>query len=135
MNHVGHQFQRALYQALNGSSDLTSFLGGGGVHDLVPKNAKAPYVAFTDQVLSDWSTGTEVGFEITQSLDIRTRTTRRADLFQLMDAINRAVLTADIQLDGYHLVHLQLDLQQVRVGQNRRVQDGLMRFRALIEAQ
>ncbi|WP_350333383.1 DUF3168 domain-containing protein [Coralliovum pocilloporae] len=134
MSHVGQAFQKALYQALAASSDLTGLLGDGGIHDFVPRNAKTPFVAFADLVVSDWSTGSEAGHELVQTFELKSRTSRRADLFALMDAVSTAVAATDLQLDGHTLVHIQLELQQVRVSRNRRVQDGLMRFRALVEA-
>ncbi len=55
--------QRSVYQALAGSSDLTTLLGGARIYDDAPQGAAFPFITLGQSVIRDWSTGTEDGAE------------------------------------------------------------------------
>jgi uncharacterized protein DUF3168 len=55
--------QRSVYQALAGSSDLTTLLGGARIYDHAPQGAAFPFITLGQSVVRDWSTGTEDGAE------------------------------------------------------------------------
>jgi hypothetical protein len=55
--------QRGVYQALAGSSDVATLLGGARIYDDAPHDAAFPFVTLGQSVIRDWSTGTEDGAE------------------------------------------------------------------------
>ena len=55
--------QSGVYQALAGSVDLTTLLGGIHVCDDAPQAAPYPFITLGQSVVRDWSTGTEDGAE------------------------------------------------------------------------
>ena len=62
--------QRGVYQALAGSVDLTTLLGGVRVYDDAPQAAPYPFITLGQSVVRDWSTGTEDGAEHNLTLHV-----------------------------------------------------------------
>jgi len=83
--------QRGVYQALAGSVDLTTLLGGIRVYGDAPQAAPYPFITLGQSVVRDWSTGTEDGAEHDLTLHVWSRSGGKKQVHQIIEAI-RTVL-------------------------------------------
>ena len=79
--------QRSVYQALAGSSDLTTLLGATRIYDDAPQAASYPFVTLGQSVIRDWSTGTEDGAEHNLTLHVWSRTGSKKQVHRIIEAI------------------------------------------------
>src|SRR3990172_9790006 len=83
--------QRAMYQALASSSDLTALLGGTRIYDDPPQAASYPFVTLGQSMIRDWSTGTEDGVEHILTLHVWSRAGGKKQVHEIIEAIKGAL--------------------------------------------
>ncbi|MEM7619809.1 MAG: DUF3168 domain-containing protein [Pseudomonadota bacterium] len=125
--------QSAIYTALVGSSALTTLLGGAHVYDDVPQDISPPYMTIGQNILRDWSTGTEVGEEHEITLNIWSKSSGRKQVQDIAETVRTLLHDKSLMLTDHNLVNLRqtfLDFRREPDGEHYR---AVMRFRAVTE--
>lgn len=126
--------QRAIHQTLTSDADLTSLLGGADVYDHVPRGTAFPYVTFAQTTETDWSTGSCAGNEHLLTLHIWSQARGRRELQRIIARIRTLLHDADLTLSGFRLINMRHDFSETRREPDGDTLRGLIRFRAVTEA-
>lgn len=126
--------QRAVHAALAADSALVAALGGEKIHDVTPAHLPFPYITFGRTSTYDWGAGTEEGSEHFFTLHVWSKQKSRKEALELMERVHAALHDSDLPLEGCRLVNLRLQSAEIRFDENLAVYDGMMRFRAAVEA-
>ena len=92
--------QRGVYQALAGSLDLTTLLGGVRVYDHAPQAAPYPFITLGQSVIRDWSTGTEDGAEHNLTLHVWSRSGGKKQVHEIIETIKDVLHDQPLTLSG-----------------------------------
>lgn len=95
-------FQKSLFTALSGDATLTTLLGGGMVHDSVPKEPVFPYVRIGEDDAVDRSTSCHVIDEITSTVHVFSREPGRVQAKAVARQVRR-VMDAGFAVAGFTL--------------------------------
>ena len=125
--------QRGVYQALAGSVDLTTLLGGIRVYDDAPQAAPYPFITLGQSVVRDWSTGTEDGAEHDLTLHVWSRSGGKKQVHQIIEAITAVLHDQPLTLADHHLVNLRHELSEARLDPDGDTFHGIVRYRAVTE--
>lgn len=125
--------QRSVYQALAGSTDLTTLLGGARIYDDAPQGATFPFVTLGQSVIRDWSTGTEDGAEHDLTLHVWSRSGGKKQVHQIIEAIRTVLHDQPLTLADHHLVNLRHELSEARFDPDGDNFHGIVRYRAVTE--
>jgi hypothetical protein len=125
--------QRGVYQALAGSSVLTTLLGGARIYDDAPQAAAFPFVTLGQSVLRDWSTGTEDGGEHELTLHVWSRAGGKHEVLAVVEAIKGALHDQALLLEDHHLVNLRHQFSEARLDPDGDTFHGIVRYRAVTE--
>ena len=125
--------QRGVYQALAGSVDLTTLLGGVRVYDDAPQAAPYPFITLGQSVVRDWSTGTEDGAEHDLTLHVWSRSGGKKQVHQIIEAIRAVLHDQPLTLADHHLVNLRHELSEARLDPDGDTFHGIVRYRAVTE--
>ena len=123
--------QRGVYQALAGSVDLTTLLGGIHVYDDAPQAAPYPFITLGQSVVRDWSTGTEDGAEHDLTLHVWSRSGGKKQVHQIIEAIRTVLHDQSLALSDHHLVNLRHELSEARLDPDGDTVHGIVRYRAV----
>jgi hypothetical protein len=125
--------QRAVYQALSGSSDLTALLGGARIYDDAPQAAAFPFITLGQSVIRDWSTGTEDGAEHSLTLHVWSRGGGKKQTLQIVEAIKDVLHDQPLMLADHHLINLRHEFSEARLDPDGDTFHGIVRYRAVTE--
>jgi len=129
--------QRGVYQALAGSSDLTTLLGGARIYDDAPQAAPYPFVTLGQSVIRDWSTGTEDGAEHSLTLHVWSRSGGKKQVHEIIEAIKAVLHDQPLMVADRHLINLRLNLRhelsEARLDPDGDTFHGIVRYRAVTE--
>ena len=125
--------QRGVYQALAGSLDLTTLLGGVRVYDDAPQSAPYPFITLGQSVVRDWSTGTEDGAEHDLTLHVWSRSGGKKQVQEILEAIKSVLHDRPLALPDHHLVNLRYELSEARLDPDGDTFHGIVRYRAVTE--
>ena len=125
--------QRGVYQALAGSLDLTTLLGGVRVYDDAPQAAPYPFITLGQSVIRDWSTGTEDGAEHTLTLHVWSRSGGKKQALEIIEAIRAVLHDQPLVLADHHLVNLRHEFSEARLDPDGDTFHGIVRYRAVTE--
>lgn len=125
--------QRGVYQALVGSSVLTTLLGGPRIYDDAPQAAAFPFVTLGQSVIRDWSTGTEDGGEHELTLHVWSRTGGKREVLAIVEAIKAALHDQPLLLEDHYLVNLRHQFSEARLDPDGDTFHGIVRYRAVTE--
>jgi len=125
--------QRGVYQALAGSLDLTTLLGGVRVYDDAPQAAPDPFITLGQSVIRDWSTGTEDGAEHNLTLHVWSRSGGKKQALEIIDAIRAVLHDRPLALADHHLVNLRHEFSEARLDPDGDTFHGIVRYRAVTE--
>jgi len=125
--------QRSIYQALIGSSELTTLLGGDRVYSNPPAAAPFPYITLGQTVSLDWSTGTEDGTEHSLTLHVWSRADSAAEVHEIMQAVRTLLHNQPLMLDDHDLVNLRHEFAEARIDPDGETMHGIVRYRAVTE--
>lgn len=128
------ELQKAIFTALGNDTALVAALGGPKIYDDAPPHVAFPYITFGLTSVYDWSTSTESGTEQLFTLHVWSKAHGKAEALAIMEAARAVLDDASLTLDGHHLVSLRFDFAEVRFDDDLIVYHGLLRFRALTEA-
>ncbi|MGH6737323.1 MAG: DUF3168 domain-containing protein [Methyloceanibacter sp.] len=125
--------QRSIYQALAGSSELTSLLGGARIYSDPPHGAPFPYIALGQTVNLDWSTGTEDGAEHSVTLHVWSRADSRQEVHEIIQVIRTVLHNQPLMLEDHYLVNLRHEFTEARIDPDGETLHGIVRYRAVTE--
>jgi uncharacterized protein DUF3168 len=125
--------QRGVYQALAGSSDLTTLLGGPRIYDDAPQAAPYPFVTLGQSMIRDWSTGTEDGAEHSLTLHVWSRSGGKKQVHEIIEAIKEVLHDQPLTLADHHLINLRHELSEARLDPDGDTFHGIVRYRAVTE--
>lgn len=124
--------RQGMRQRLLSDATLSAFLGGR-VHDVAPRGAAAPWIAFGETKLRDWSTSSGRGADILLDIDVVSDQPGAREALQLAEQVARLLDDAPLALDEWRLVRLALVATDARRSDQSRFARVALRFRALIE--
>jgi len=124
--------QRSIYQALTGSPELTSLLGGESVYSNPPAAAQFPYITLGQTVNLDWSTGTEDGNEHSLTLHVWSRA-GAAQVHEIIEVVRMVLHNQPLSLEDHYLVNLRHEFTQARIDPDGETMHGIVRYRAVTE--
>jgi hypothetical protein len=125
--------QRGVYQALAGSSDVTTLLGGARIYDDAPQDAAFPFVTLGQSVIRDWSTGTEDGAEHNLTLHVWSRGGGKKQTLEIIETIKAVLHDQPLLLADHHLVNLRHEFSEARLDPDGDTFHGIVRYRAVTE--
>jgi len=125
--------QRGVYQALAGSLDLTTLLGGVRVYDDAPQAAIYPFITLGQSVIRDWSTGTEDGAEHLLTLHVWSRAGGKKQVHDIIEAIKATLHDQPLTLVDHELVNLRHEFSEARPDPDGDTYHGIVRYRAVTE--
>jgi hypothetical protein len=129
------ELEKAIFSALGADSGLVAALGGARIYDHAPKNVVSPYVTFGRTSVYDWSTGTELDTEQLFTLHVWSKAKGDAETLGIMEIIRARLADILMPLDGRDPVRLKPEFFEQRYDDDLAVHHGLLRFRAIAEAQ
>lgn len=132
MTSAGLQLQKALLRSCKADMGLNEWVKGR-VFDHVPQQAEFPYITFGAASTYDWSTFTERGGEHLLTMHVWNHRPGRKTVFDIMDRLERLLLSASLTLEGHKLVSLHLEYTQTTLAESRAAFAGIMRYRAVTE--
>ncbi len=127
--------QSAVHARLIADATLTALLGGPRVYDRAPHGQAYPYVTFGQSVTRDWSTGSDRGDEHVLTLHAWGGGDQRKAVEALVEAIRASLHQASFALNGHRLINLTRDFAETRRETDGDIMHGLIRFRAVTEAE
>lgn len=125
--------QRSIYQALTGSSELTSLLGGDRIFSDAPPAAQFPFMTFGQTVTLDWSTGSEDGTEHSVTLHVWSRADGAEEVHEILEATRTALHDQTLALEDHYLVNLRHEFMEARLDPDGETMHGIVRYRAVTE--
>ena len=123
--------QRGVYQALAGSLDLTTLLGGVRVYDHAPQSAPYPFITLGQSAVRDWSTGTEDGAEHNLTLHVWSRSGGKKQVQEIIETIKDVLHDQPLTLSDHHLVNLRHEFSEARLDPDGDTFHGIVRYRAV----
>lgn len=133
MSNAGWLLQKALYSALLADSELIALLGGNHVYDDVPQGAPFPYVTIGESSVSDWSTGSDDGYEHILTLHVWSRAKGRKQVYDIVNCIRQVLDQSPLTVTGHHLVNMRFELSEARRESDGETYHGIVRYRAVTE--
>jgi len=125
--------QRGVYQALAGSLDLTTLLGGVRVYDHAPQSEPYPFITVGQSAVRDWSTGTEDGAEHNLTLHVWSRSGGKKQVQEIIETIKDVLHDQPLTLSDHHLVNLRHEFSEARLDPDGDTFHGIVRYRAVTE--
>ena len=135
MTNPAFALQAAMRAALLAHAPLTLLLGGGHVHEEMPRGASSTYVTFGDIETRDWSTAGGKAHEHFATLSVRTNSRSRKLAQDILSEIEAVLDNAALSLSGHRLVNLRLTFWSVVRDKNAENFGATLRFRAATEPQ
>jgi len=125
--------QRSIYQALAGSAELTSLLGGDRIYSDAPPAAQFPFITLGQTVDLDWSTGTEDGTEHSLTLHVWSRANGSMEVHEIIQVIRMVLHNQALSLEDHYLVNLRHEFTEARLDPDGETLHGIVRYRAVTE--
>jgi hypothetical protein len=125
--------QRGVYQALAGSLDLTTLLGGVRVYDHAQQSVPYPFITLGQSAICDWSTGTEDGAEHNVTLHVWSRSGGKEQVQEILEAIKAVLRDQPLVLPDHHLINLRHEFSETRLDPDGDTFHGVVRYRAVTE--
>lgn len=127
--------QKALFSHLGSYGPLTALVGEGGIVDDAEEQLGFPYVTIGDIQSRDWSTQSGRGQEHQVTINVWSRAAGRQEVQQIMGAIDAALDEEMPVLAGHRLVNLRPVFWHALRGPDGETYRGIMRLRAVTQAQ
>jgi hypothetical protein len=125
--------QRSIYQALAGSPELTTLLGGARIYSDAPPAAQFPFITLGQTVDLDWSTGTEDGTEHSLTLHVWSRASGSIEVHEIIQVIRMLLHNQALSLEDHYLVNLRHEFTEARLDPDGETLHGIVRYRAVTE--
>jgi hypothetical protein len=125
--------RKAMRDALLADPGLLEALGGPKVHDVAPRGAQPPWLAFGETKMRDWSTASGRGVEILAAIEARSVEPGSRQAFDLAERVAAQLDDAALALADWRLVRLAHVATEARRENDGRYARVAIRFRALLE--
>jgi hypothetical protein len=125
--------RKAMRDALLADAALLAALGGAHVHDVAPRRAAAPWIAFGETRLRDWSSASGRGVEIVAQIDVWSTEPGSKQALTIAERVAALLDDADLTLADWRLVRLTHSATDARRENDSRFARCALRFRALLE--
>jgi Protein of unknown function (DUF3168) len=126
--------QSALIAALRADADLTTLLGGEAVYDGAPQGADLPHVTLADLASLDLSGAGAAGQEHFATFHVFSRDGGRRQALEILAAMTALLDDAALSVAGHTLVNLAIERTEARRQADGKTWRGMMRVRAVTEA-
>lgn len=103
------------------------------IYDVAPRDAQAPWVAFGETKLRDWSSASGRGVEALAQIDVVSTQPGSREALEIAEQVTRLLDDAALTLAGWRLVRLACVATEARRSDQSRYARVALRFRALIE--
>jgi uncharacterized protein DUF3168 len=123
----------AVHDALTNDPALVATLGGAKIYDEPPREVAFPYVTLGEMRISEFSSGSEPGFEHQLTLHAWSRQGGQGEAHVIAGALLHALDDAPLALSGHRLVNFRFAVADVRREADGRTYHALVRFRAVTE--
>lgn len=126
--------QQSIYSRLSTDIDLMAKITG--VFDDVPDGQVFPYVTLGEDTVTDWSTKTNYGEELTHTLHVWSRYKGKKEVKEIMSLILQSITSEPLALAGGFFVNMaQVEFMEVFTDPDGITKHGVMRFRFNITQQ
>ena len=126
--------RKAARDHLLADAALIAALGGPRIHDVAPREATAPWIAFGETRLRDWSTADQRGADLTLQLDVISEQPGSREALALAERVIARLDDAALAPPGWRLVRLAFQTLDVKREAQGRYVRAQTKFRALLEA-
>ena len=133
MTAAAFALQTAIHEWLASDTVLTAMLSADGFSDAPTQGARFPYVTFGRATGYDWSSVDTTGEEVFLTLQAWSSKRGRKETAGIIARIDERLRGFDPEMEGFRLVLLARDLQEVRYDPEMALCQGLTRYRALLE--
>ncbi|MBX3597053.1 MAG: DUF3168 domain-containing protein [Rhizobiaceae bacterium] len=128
------ELQKAIFSALQSDEELIAALGGTKIYDHTKSDVAFPYITFGRTSVYDWSTGTEIGTEHLFTIHVWSKAKGKKETLDIMQRLEAILHDQPLAMTGYRLVNLRQEFGETRFDEDQSVYHGLLRYRALVEA-
>lgn len=132
VNFSHYPLQKAIYQKLTGDSALMALVSG--VFDRPPQGQSYPYITIGESSIGDWSTKTSNGTEQLLTLHIWSREGGKKQAELIAEKVHGLLHVPTMPVDGQILVLMRFISSALSLENDGATYHGIMRFRALLEA-
>jgi len=127
--------QMALVTALRADTPLIALLGGAAIHDGAPQGTAFPHVTLADLSSLDYSDSAGEREEHFATLLVFSRAGGRREALEILAAMTAVLDNAALAVTGHTLVSLVVERTEARRQPDGKTWRGLMRVRAVTEAE
>ncbi len=131
-NFSHYPVHKAIYQKLTEDVTLAELIAG--VFDRPPQGQEYPYITIGESATSDWSTLTTSGVEHRIDLHVWSREGGRKQTESIMERAHTLLHDGSLTIDGHSLVLMRFLSGGIILENDGWTYHGIMRFRALVEA-
>lgn len=133
MSSFSHRaLQQAIFETLSEDAALMALVTG--IYDYIPAGGMYPYLALGEMEGRDWSTKTEQGMEFRLMVRVFSREAGRKEAAQIMERVHALLHNADLTVSGHALILMRCESSAIRRENDGSTFQGILAFRALIEA-
>lgn len=125
--------QQAIYAALSASQDLINILGDVKIFDHLPEDTAFPYVTLGPAIMSDWSTGSDLGREHLLQVHVWSRDTASSQSQLISEAIISVLHDVELSLVDNVLINLRFSRSDMLRDSDGKTHHCILRFRAVTE--
>ena len=134
MRDAAWQVQLSLYNALVANAELVD-LAPGGIYDHVPGSNESSYprVTLGDDTLLDWDTDTSFGADMTCTIHVWSTEAGRKEAKVILAKIAEILHEQDLTIDGFDLVYMRREFEEVLTLQDGATRHGIARYRIVVQ--
>lgn len=132
VNFSHYPLQKSVFQKLSGDTTLTGLING--VFDRSLQEQNYPYVTLGESLISDWSTKTTNGTEQIIVLRVWSREGGRKQVEIIMERIHTLLHDPVMTVDGQTLISMRFSSSAINLESDGWTYHGVMRFKALLQA-
>ena len=123
--------QTTVYNALLGSSPLTTKLGGNNIYDFVPENTAFPYVKIGDQTMVDDGTKTKKGTDFTLMIHTFSRYRGSKEIKEIMSLVYDVLHESSLSVSGA-MNNMRFEFSDIIKENDGLTTHGVQRFRVFV---
>lgn len=125
--------QAAIYTAITEDAGIMARVTG--VHDYTPDMQALPYIEFGEIDALQWDSKTFTGFEHRVSLHVWSRSRSRKEAHEILGLLYELLHRATLSVDTHDLVLIVFDFRTTLYEPDGKTIQGIIRFKALTQAQ
>lgn len=111
------EFQKAVYARLTGDTTLMA-MASGGVHEMVPAEQNFPYIVLTIDDVSDLSTKTSAGIQVSLAVHAFSGALGSKQSSDILDRVYALLHLSNFSVTGATLIQLRMADYRVNTARN-----------------